>query len=194
MVRRPASLLIFALALAALPATWSHEAHASSALALDVETLTQKSAAVVHATVAEQRFQESEDGSAIVTLSRLVVRSFLSGEAPQQLWVRQFGGTYRGKVQKVSGDASIRPGDNVVAFLRPGKDVYHFTALGLSVFHVNAGLARRNTNGLHLVRSEGGRIVPASENFESALPLVDLEARVRAARNTVNATSPAVAQ
>ncbi|WP_437312714.1 hypothetical protein [Sorangium sp. So ce385] len=155
-------------------------ADATTAVLLSREELVRKSATVARVTVGKSYTTESEDGRSIVTRTELTVTQPLKGGADnggrKVIVLEQIGGTYNGKTQRVLGDASLSQGEDAVVFLRPGdKGRWHFTALALSVYHVDTkGLARRSLEGLHLVRRNGGALVPAQAPAEEIEPVESL--------------------
>ncbi|WP_437730526.1 hypothetical protein [Sorangium sp. So ce1335] len=142
-------------------------ADATTAVLLSREELVLRSATIARVTVGRSTTAESDDGRSIVTRTELkVTQPLKGGEADkggaQVIVLEQIGGTYKGKTQRVLGDARLSQGEDAVVFLRPGdKGRWHLTALALSVYHVDAkGMARRSLEGLQLVRRSGGALVP----------------------------------
>jgi hypothetical protein len=89
----------------------------------------------------------------------MVVTKLLKGKFDGPLVVQQFGGTLRGKTQKVIGDGQLRTGEDAVLFLkRDEKGKTYLTALALSVFHIDdQGIARRNVDDMVFVQYEDGK-------------------------------------
>lgn len=141
----------------------SAAADATTMLFLSREELVKRSDLVVRVRVGKAVTTESEDGRALVTRTELDVVQLLKGKADGRVVVQQRGGTYRGKTQKVLGDAALKPGEDAVVFLRRDEEgKVYFTALALSVYHVDAkGTARRELDGLELARYNGGKLEPS---------------------------------
>jgi hypothetical protein len=149
-------------AMAAALAATSPAADATTMLLLSREELVQRSTVVARVRVGKAMTSTSDDGASIVTRTELQVMDTLKGIAPPSLMLRQIGGTYQGKTQRVLGDGTLREGEEAVVFLRvDGAGVATLTALALSVYHVDAaGFVRRDVDGLSLMTRKSGRLVP----------------------------------
>jgi len=138
-------------------------ADATTVIFLSRQDLVAKSNLVARVTVGEAVTSESDDGTMIVTRTTLGVTQLLKGEGGgDKLQLEQIGGTYKGKTQKISGDAVLVPGEDAVLFLKTGEGgrVY-LTALALAAYHVDGkGMVHRDLSGLSLMKRENGRIVP----------------------------------
>lgn len=169
---------LFSLSAAALLLSTSAPADATTAILLSREELVHQSVKVARVTVGRSYTTESDDGRSIVTRTELTITQPLKGGdgGAKTIVLEQIGGTYNGKTQHVLGDARLSPGEDAVVFLRPGgQGKWHFTALSLSVYHVDAnGLARRNLEGLSLVRRSGRALVPIKALVEEAEPVESL--------------------
>ncbi|MCC6552832.1 MAG: hypothetical protein IT372_07390 [Polyangiaceae bacterium] len=151
-------------------------ADATTARLLSREELVRRSPIVARVTVGEATSVESEDGASIVTRTELAVTRRLKGAPGDRLVLEQLGGTYRGKTQRVLGDAALSEGEDAVVFLRPGKGGrVHLTALSLAAYHVDReGRAARDLRGMVFVRREGDRLVPAPAPAEAPEPIEHL--------------------
>lgn len=133
--------------------------HATTMLLLSREELTLRSDIVARVRVGKATVSESDDGRKILTLTELQVTKLLKGKVAGSLVVQQWGGSWRGKTQKVIGDGQLRQGEDAVVFLRrdeQGKT--YLTALALAVYHVDdRGNARRFLDDLSFVKYEDGR-------------------------------------
>jgi hypothetical protein len=155
-------------------------AHATTVLLLTREELVTRSDAVARVRVGGSQTSESDDGTAIVTRTELIITQPLKGALPATVVLEQIGGTYRGKTQRILGDASIASGEDLVVFLKKGdKGRVHLTALALAVYHVDAkGMARRDLKDLTLAKRERGRIRPTEAPKEAPEPVDQLMADV----------------
>jgi hypothetical protein len=178
--RRRAALEVFARWLAALAAAIvvgaSAPAGATTAVLLTRAELVQRSAVVARVTAGKATVTRSDDGASIVTRTELAVTRRLKGEPAARIVLEQLGGTYRGKTQRILGDAALAPGEDAVVFLRPGKGGrFHLVALAMSAYHVDAA---RDLRGMTLVRREGDRIEPVAAPVEAPEPVERLMADV----------------
>lgn len=155
-------------------------AHATTVLLLTRDELVSRSDAVARVRVGASQVRESDDGSAILTRTELTLTQPLKGSLPSTVVLEQIGGTYRGKTQRVLGDAQLKSGEDLVVFLKKGDgDRVYLTALALSVYHVDAkGMARRDLKDLSLAKRERGRIRPAEPPKELPEPVDQLMADV----------------
>jgi hypothetical protein len=139
-------------------------AQATVAVQVDRPQLVELSDLVVRATVLDATSRWNEDRTQIITLTRLAVTQYLKGGGPTELVVRQFGGEVDGLVSRVSGDARLEAGADVVLCLRRGAGVVYLTAMAQSVWYVNpqvSGAApevHRDLAGLTLARMQGGQV------------------------------------
>lgn len=138
-------------------------ADATTALFLTRDDLVRMSDVVVRVKVGKAVYGENEEKTAIVTLTDMEVTQFLKGTGDTHIRVRQFGGKYNGKTQKVVGDGRLVPGEDAVVFLRRGeKGISYLTILSQSVYHVDEkGMARRDFAGLTLMKRVGDKMEPA---------------------------------
>jgi hypothetical protein len=151
---------VLAVLILAILGAVSSVADATSALFLSREELVARSMVVARVSVGKAVTTESDDGASIVTRTEITVKQFLKGEGPKTFVVEQIGGTYKGKTQRIVGDAVLTPGEDAVVFLRVGeKNRAYFTALALSAYHVDAGgMVRRDLKGLNLMQRQNGKL------------------------------------
>jgi MYXO-CTERM domain-containing protein len=115
----------------------SREASASVSVAAVFEELVRQSTAVAAVTPVERQVQW-EDGR-IVAYTRVRVDSAISGELPQDVWVRTLGGEI-GKVgQIVEGEPSFVVGQPSLVFLRARARGFEVTARAQGQFAIVAG-------------------------------------------------------
>ncbi|MBK9258818.1 MAG: hypothetical protein IPM54_03165 [Polyangiaceae bacterium] len=135
-------------------------AQATTMLFLTREELTLRSDIVARVRVGKAAVSESDDGRMIVTRTELVVTKLLKGKVQGPIVVQQFGGTFRGKTQKVVGDGQLRPGEDAVVFLRrDDKGKTYLTGLALSVYHIDdKGMARRYVDDMVFMKYEDGKV------------------------------------
>jgi hypothetical protein len=150
-------------------------ADATTMLLFTREELTHRSDVVARVRVGKAVTVELEDGRGVVTRTEIEVKQLLKGKADARFVVQQFGGTYKGKTQKLLGDGALRAGEDAVVFLRrDDKGMSHLTALSQSVYHVDdKGMARRELDGASLMRNEGGKVKPI-EHVEVPEPVESL--------------------
>lgn len=137
-------------------------ADATTALFLSRDDLVRISDVVVRVKVGKSVSGESDDKTSLVTRTDIEVTQFLKGTGSSHITVEQFGGKYNGKTQRVLGDAKLVPGEDAIVFLKRGdKGVNYFSVLSQSVYHVDdKGMARRNFEGLTLVKRSGDKMQP----------------------------------
>lgn len=170
----------------------SAPAEATVAIQLDRAQLVEMSDLVVRATVSDVRSTWSEDRARIVSLTRLRVNQYLKGGGESELVLRQFGGEVDGLVSRISGEAYLTPGQEVVLCLRRGAGVVYLTAMAQSAWYVAAqapGVApevHRDLSGLTLARMQGGQVRviehPAADPRETLPQLVSSLAALARAR------------
>lgn len=169
------------LALAALfVATLTGIAGATTVLLLTRQELVDRSEVIARVQVGAQTTSLSDDGKAIVTRTELAVTQGLKGSPPATLVLEQIGGSWRGKTQKILGDATLATGQDAVIFLKRGEQGrVHLTAMALSVYRVDSkGMASRDLKNLGFARRENGKIVPADAPNEAPEPVGKLIADV----------------
>ena len=164
------------MALAIVFSALSAAAQATTMLFLSREELTVRSDIVARVRIGKASVSESDDGKMIVTRTNLAVTHLLKGKIEGPLIVQQFGGTLRGKTQKVIGDGQLRSGEDAVVFLRrDDKGKTYLTALALSVYHVDdRGVARRHVDDMVFMKYEDGQAkhiahVETPESVESLM-------------------------
>jgi len=137
-------------------------ADATTALFLSREDLVRISDIVVRVKVGKAISGESDDKTVLVTRTDIEVTQFLKGTSDRNLTIEQFGGKINGKTQRVLGDAKLVPGEDAIVFLKRGeKGKNYFSVLSQSVYHVDdKGMARRNFEGLTLVKRSGDKMQP----------------------------------
>ncbi len=133
---RTVFLVFFSFALAA-------PAAATVALRVDVAELTGEAVFVVHAEVVD-RYVVPERGQngEIYTRTVLNVHRYLKGEGPERVVVQQLGGRIGDLELRVTGNAQLEPGDEVVAFLDvdPARQLAFVVGLSQGVFQVRRGV------------------------------------------------------
>lgn len=133
---RPALFVLSSLAFAA-------PAAATVALRVDVAELASEAVFVVHAEVVD-RYVVQERGAhgEIYTRAVLQVRRYLKGEGPERVVVQQLGGRLGELELRVTGNARLEPGDEVVAFLDvdPERQLAFVVGLAQGVFQVRRGV------------------------------------------------------
>lgn len=165
-MRRLASL-VAALAIAS-------PALGAQAVATSVEDLARNSDVVVRGRVLSTVARWSE--GRIYTFAEVQVAASLRGAAPSRLTAVTPGGVVGDVGQRVDGAAVFTPGEEVVLFLdRSEHGAWQVSDLSQGKFAVEGKLARPDTSRLDLV----GTKVRAGERRAEAMPLSELETRVR---------------
>jgi hypothetical protein len=169
-------------------------AHATVAVQVDRAQLSEMSDLIVRATVVSVTHRWNEDHSQILTLTQLRVTEYIKGDGGVELVLRQFGGQVDGLVSRISGEAYLEPGQDVVLSLRRGEGVVYLTAMSQSVWYVapqsgGALVVHRDMSGLTLARVVNGqmRVIeqPTADATETLVHLVsDIRTMVRRGRPT----------
>ena len=158
---------------------FSLPAFATTVLAVDIAAQAEDSSAVVEAVVRGNAPFDSK--TAWYTDTTLEVQRVLGGSAPASFTVRQMGGNRGDKVSHVPGDATLREGDRVVAFVRQIDGQHYLTALAQSVWVIeDDGSVHRDLDGLAFYAvDEKGAVTPAIETVPAPTTLEALEAAVK---------------
>jgi len=144
---------------------------------VSVEALARRADAVVRASVEGVEAAWAADGRHVRTRVTLRRISTWRGAAPDVVVVLVPGGRVGDVAQSVAGAPVFDPGEEVVVFLRlasPGR----FRVLGLATgkFRVSGRQAVPRLEALHLDEAP----LPAGERRVEAMPVLELERRVRA--------------
>lgn len=160
---------------------FTRTAEATVVVQLDRARLVRDADLVVRATVGNARSMWNEDHTQIVTLTTLTVTQYIKGSDGAELVLRQFGGQVDGLVSRVSGDAQLEAGQDVVLCLRRGAGVVYLTALAQSVWFLTpqsggVTMAARDLAGLTFTQLRNGQYQviehPAAEPRETAPALL----------------------
>jgi hypothetical protein len=180
--------VVLGLSLGLLPPA----AEATVMVRLTRAELVDRADLVVRCVVEEQTSRWNEDGTRIITLSRLRVLAFVKGQGPSELVLRQFGGTVGADTLRVPGDGRVARGGEFVLFLRRGTGgVVYLSALAQSAYTVGrdaqgAPTAQRTLDEVTFAVPQGDRVVYLEAGEEPAEPLQrlldEVAARVRGAR------------
>ena len=150
---------------------------AAQVLATSVEELARNSEVVVRGRVLSTSARWSE--GRIYTYAEIQVATSIRGAAPARLTAVTPGGVVGEVGQRVDGAALFTPGEEVVLFLgRPERGQYPVADLSQGKFAVDGKQARPDTSRLDFV----GTKVRAGERRAEAMPLAELESRVRSVR------------
>jgi len=106
---------------------------------LSLEELTDEATHVVRARVGAQYVHpERGQRGEIYTRTELTVLGYLKGEGPPQMTVQQLGGEFGTYRLSISGNATLRPGDEVVVFLSydDDADLSYVVALSQGLYRV----------------------------------------------------------
>jgi hypothetical protein len=141
-----------------------------------VEALARQADAVVRGKVEKRESRWAEDGRHIFTFVTVHVRKVWRGEAPERVVVRVPGGEVGDVGQRVDAAPAFDDGEEVVLFVnREDGDTYRVHGLGLGKFRVEGAEARPDLR--RFTFTEG--VVPPAERRVEAMPLEELERRVR---------------
>ena len=157
-------------------------AHASVAAEMDLAQLCRAADAVIHGTVVSGE-SAWEDG-VIVTRSTVRVWRSLKGAAGGQVAVRTLGGVVGGIGQLASGEAALRPGEEVLLFLEAAGPAYRPVGMAQGAFRVRrdpatgAKAAWRDLDGLAVARPGPHGLEVAAAPRGVPLPLDELLRRI----------------
>jgi hypothetical protein len=173
----PSGALALAACLAALAALAPAPAQATTFLETSVEELARGSEVVVRGRVLGRTSRWH--GGRIVTSVRVAVASAWKGAPGAELEVVVPGGRVGDLAQHVAGSPTFRADEEVVVFAaRSAPDTLEVTGLALGKFRVEGGVARPQLEGARVEL----RPLAAGERASGAMPVEELEARVRATR------------
>jgi hypothetical protein len=164
---------LLALALAANAAT----AAASTFVAATVEEVARSSEAVVRGRVVAAAGRTTRDGR-IVTDVDVEVASAWKGAPEATIRIVVPGGSLGWIALRVEGAPTFTPGEEVVVFLAREGHAWRVNGYGQGKYRVAGGDARPGLGGAEVV----GRPVARGERLVGAMPVDELERRVRAAR------------
>src|SRR5512138_1414697 len=170
-MRRALAVLVFLAA--AAPAA------AAVFAATTVEGMTMRSDAVVCGRVVATAARSTRDWR-MVTEVEVAVDQTWKGEPGRNVRVVVPGGRLPGVAMWVDAAPTVAPGEDVVVFLSRGGAVWHVSGLALGKFRVDRDEARPSLGGAAVV--PGATPLPDGEREVGAMPLAELERRVRAAR------------
>lgn len=173
-IARMRSVAPFAALCAALAAA---PAAAATFLATSVEEVARGSDAVVRARVVAAASRATRDGR-IVTDVELAVDAAWKGDAGRAVRLVVPGGSLPGVAMRVDAAPRFAVGEEVVVFLARGARAWLVNGLALGKFRVAGGEARPGIAGAEVLP----RALPAGERRVEAMPVAELERRVRAAR------------
>jgi hypothetical protein len=138
-------LIIFALMLTASAAGATQTVYQSN------KDMTLNADEVVVGTVKDTNsYTDSAKGGRVYTLTTVTVSEWVKGGDGKEIVVRQLGGQRESKISRVSGDAILKPGEEVVLFLKKGDGVRYLLSLSQSKFLVTQDQA----TGKKMVRQE----------------------------------------
>ncbi len=144
-----------------------------------VEQLAREADAVVRGRVERMESRWAADGRHVVTRVTLRVSTVLRGATGGEVTLEVAGGVAGGLGQRVDAAPTFLPGEEAVVFLRRaagGRWLVHGMAQGK--FRVEGGEARPDLADWTFVPEA----LPAGERRAEAMPIEELERRVRAAR------------
>jgi hypothetical protein len=152
---------------------------AAQSLHVSVEALSRESDLVVRGRVASVVSRFSDDGLRIFTYAEVDVASTWRGESASRVTVLVPGGVVGDLGQRVDGAPTLSDGEEVVLFLhRAEAGLFRVSGLAQGKLSVRGGVARPELSHLGFL----GTRVREGERAVEAMPLADLERRVRAAR------------
>jgi hypothetical protein len=136
---------------------------ATTAVAVDTQFLTERSTAVVLATVVSQESRWNDDHAKVYTFTVLDVRDDYKGKIRgKKVTVKQLGGTVDGIVCRVPGQPAFRKGEKVLLFLEPmekERDRFRVVGMAQGKYSVREdGTAVRDLKELDLVGAARDRV------------------------------------
>ncbi len=173
-----------ALALAApcvvlLAAAASRPAAAATFAATSVEEVARTSDAVVRGRVAGTAARATKDGR-IVTEVEIAVGAAWKGAPGTTVRVVVPGGRLPGVAMRVDAAPAFAVGEEVVVFLSRGGTTWYVNGLALGKFRVDRGEAHPASAGAAVLPRAAP--LPRGEREVGAMPVAELERRVKAAR------------
>lgn len=171
---------------------WPAAAGASFVEDLSIAELTARSSAVVHGRVIRVESAWDETHTRIYTTVQLEVISYLAGDGPRVVTIRQVGGRVGSTELRVEGQPTFDPDERVVVFLEPDaerQDRWIVVSMAAGKFTVTTNtvtgelVLSRDLSGLDLVRltPEGMRPVRRARRAARPLLLRELVEEVRRA-------------
>ncbi len=173
MVDRMRRFLVLVALVAAGPA------RPAQAISVSVEELARTSDAVVRGRVTAARAAWSDDKLRIYTTCDVRREEVLRGQAPDGVHVVVPGGVVGRTGQRMDAAPALAVGEDVVVFLRRrAPDAFSVNGLAQGKFSVQGSSASPDLSQLTFVATS----VPAGERRSEAMPLAELERRVRSIR------------
>lgn len=164
-------------------------AHATVSIPLSVAALTREADVIVRGKVLDQVSLWDPLKGSIYTHTRVEVLGTLKGQATdREILVRQMGGRVGNYVMKVSGNARLKPGEEVVLFLTRDAQYHYVVGLAQGKYSVEADASGRkrlvrDTTGLTFASWNAQGKMILGKRWELARPLYldELEALVKRA-------------
>lgn len=154
-------------------------AAAAVAVPATVERLAREADAVVQGRVERLESRWASDGRHIHTLVTLRTGRVLRGAAGERVVLRVAGGEVGDVGQRVDAAPAFEEGEEAVVFLRrEARGTYLVHGMAQGKFRVERGQARPDLSAFAFVAAE----LPPAERRVEAMPLAELEERVRSAR------------
>jgi hypothetical protein len=154
----------------------------------DIDLVAAADAIVVAEVVDTRTFQSAEHAGAILTEATLAIRQVVTGDAPETVTVRTFGGEIPGSRQEFHGAPTFEPGQVQLAMLYLTPD----GAVQVAGYRQGQYRVVRRSDGVrvalpmigdaHFVSKDGGPVVPPR-----ALPLDSLVHHLRTVRGELDA-------
>jgi hypothetical protein len=163
-------------------------AHATVSVPLTLRQLATESDAVVHGRVLAQESTWDVTSGKIYTHSRVqVVRSLLGKVSDPEIMVRQLGGQVGKVAMQLSGNASLKVGEEVVLFLSRDASYHYVVGLAQGKFAVNVDeqgrkVLTRDLSGLSFATWDARGRMHIGKRWELERPLTfaQLEAELKA--------------
>ncbi len=166
-------------ALVLLASAAAGRAAAATFVATSVEEVARTSDAVVRGRVAAVASRATRDGR-IVTEAEIAVLDAWKGAPDATVRVVVPGGRIAGLAMHVDAAPTFTPGEEVVVFLSRGGATWYVNGLALGKYRIEGADARPATGGAQVLPGPGP--LPEGERQVGAMPVAELERRVRAAR------------
>lgn len=166
------------------------KARANTVIDLSIAEMSQQASIIVQGTVANVSTHWNDDQTRIFTEIDIDVTSYIAGQGPQTVHIRQVGGRVDDTELVVAGQPTFNTGENVLVFLEPdgsGQENY-WVCVCMSAgkftlsFDSSTGelVVSQNTRNLNRF-SRQGQIVMRSQNVARPFLFRDLLSEINAA-------------
>ena len=156
----------------------SAPAAASTVVAISVEEAARSAEAVVRGRVTSSEARVTRDGRRVVTEVEIAVDAAWKGATDPTIRVVVPGGSTPTLAMRVDAAPTFEPGEEVVVFLARQGATWRVAGYALGKYRVEGADAQPRLEGATVLP----RALAAGERAVGAMPVAELERRVRAAR------------